>query len=65
MATRHEVAAELEPLFWKAEREALHFYSPYRNLWFSPAELRREHLDGKFLWGAQNWKLRDPSERSS
>lgn len=63
MGTRHKVAAELEPLFVKAENEDLHFYSPYRQLWFSPAELRKEHLNGNFIWGAENWELRDPSER--
>jgi len=63
MAARHEVAAQLEPLFQKAENEGLHFYSPYHQLWFSPAELRREQLEGNFIWGAENWKLRDPNEK--
>lgn len=63
MSDRHEVAAQLEPLFQKAENEGLHFRSTYRGLWFSPAELRKEQLNGKFLWGASNWELRDPSER--
>lgn len=58
-----KVAAELEPLFQKAENEGLHFRSSYRGVWFSPSELRRQHLQGKFLWGASSWELRDPYER--
>jgi hypothetical protein len=63
MSKRHEVAAKMEPLFQKAENEGLHFYSNYRGIWFTPAELRKEQLEGKFLWGPVNWELRDPSER--
>ena len=31
-------------------------------MWFSPKELKEEQKNGKLLWGAVNWKLRDPQE---
>lgn len=31
-------------------------------LWFSPDELEAEQKNGKFVWGAVNWHLRDPKE---
>jgi hypothetical protein len=51
---------ELEPLFERAEKEKLWFYSSYQGLWFSPKELKEEHENGKFIWGAGNWQLLDP-----
>jgi len=52
----------LLPLFVRADREGLWFYSPYQRLWFSPNELRVYLDDGRFRWGAVNWVLRDPHE---
>ena len=52
----------LEPLFERAEREGLWFYSNYQGLWFSPAQHRKEHANGKFRWGPVNWQLLPPSE---
>jgi len=60
-ATREPVAS-LIPLFEKAEREGLWFFSPYQQLWFSPRELRAAQAEGRFRWGAVNWKLRPPTE---
>lgn len=59
---RREIEAALEPLFERAEREGLWFYSLYQGLWFSPKELRAEQAKGRFWWGAVNWELRDPAE---
>jgi len=54
---------DLAPLFERATREGLWFYSKYQGLWFSPAELEAEQSDGRFIWAATNWNLRDPMER--
>jgi len=62
-AVLNTILRRLEPLFEKAKNDKLWFYCSYQSLWFSPAELRREHENGKFIWGAENWKLRDPQER--
>jgi hypothetical protein len=59
---RASILQSLEPLFTKAEREGLWFFCTYHDLWFSPAELRAAHKQGKFLWGPVNWHLRPPSE---
>lgn len=53
----------LEPLFKEAEQENLWFYSNYQDMWFSPEELRKQHANGKFVWGATNWTLRSPYEK--
>ena len=53
---------ELTPLFDKAIAEGLWFYTDYQQLWFSPKALREHQMGGRFRWGAQNWKLRDPEE---
>jgi len=60
---RTKVLKGLEPLFKKARKEKLWFYSPYQNLWFSPSDLKKEQRNGRFIWGACNWRLRDPRER--
>jgi hypothetical protein len=54
---------ELEPLFRQAERENLWFWTVYKDSWFSPADLRSKHKQGAFIWGAINWRLRNPVER--
>jgi hypothetical protein len=58
-----EILDGLQPLFDKAEKEGLWFYCSYQQLWFSPNELKNEQSNGRFLWGAVNWQLRDPHEK--
>ncbi|MED4545084.1 hypothetical protein [Lysinibacillus sphaericus] len=58
-----EILEGLAPLFKKAEKEGLWFYSTYQHLWFSPQELKNEHLNGRFIWDAVNWTLRSPHEK--
>ena len=53
----------LAPMFDRAERNGLWFFSPYQQLWFSPAQLKAEHAKGRFIWGPVNWQLRMPHER--
>lgn len=62
---RQEILQTLEPLFAEAERDGKWFHHNSMMvgpLWFSPGELRAEHEKGKFIWGAVNWRLRDPLE---
>lgn len=54
--------AYMSALYARAQAEHLWFWSHYQGLWFSPAELLAEQERGKFCWGADNWKLRPPSE---
>lgn len=61
--TEHEkVMSGLEPMFKQAREEGLWFYCGFEDLWFSPDELEKEQANGRFLWGACNWRLRDPHE---
>lgn len=60
---KDEILDSLEPLFKEAEEEGLWFFSTYQRLWFSPEELREAHEEGRFIWGPDNWELRDPQER--
>lgn len=57
-----EIRAELAPMFERAEAERLWFWCSYQDIWLSPAELRAEQDQGRLIWGAVNWKLRDPAE---
>lgn len=59
----HKTNTALTPLFERAYREKLWFYTDYQNLWFSPKELKAENERGSFNWGPGNWELRDPQER--
>ena len=44
-----------------ANENGLWFYSTYQQMWFSPSELTEEMQSGRFRWGPNNWKLRNPS----
>ena len=61
-SSKQYILNELEPLFERAKKEKLWFFSSYRSLWFSPNELRLKLKNGQFIWGAVNWKLRSPLE---
>lgn len=63
MSQLHEIIASLDPLFTEAVQKGYWFYNERNDLWFSPRELRVYQAHDKFLWGAPNWKLRDPKER--
>lgn len=62
---RATILDSLEPLFTRAKREKLWFWNRYYNAWFSPSELTKLHKQDKFIWGPDNWTLRDPSEYGS
>ncbi len=52
----------MEKLFADAEAKGHWLYCCYQGLWFSPNELKSQQANGKFLWGASNWSVRDPQE---
>ena len=68
--TMHDVITEgiltgLEPLFEEARRTGKGFYVSSLCVdptWFSPRELMEEQKGGHYVWGAVNWRLRDPQE---
>ena len=45
----------------EAEQKGLWLHSHYQDLWFSPAELRAQNAQGRFLWGVNNWRQQDPA----
>lgn len=55
---RVSVWQALQPLFARADREDLLFYSSYRGRSFTPSELRAEMARGRFIWGPKHWQLR-------
>ena len=59
---RAAILRGLEPLFIEAITDGKWFYCRYRDLWFSPAELREYHMQGRFIWGVSNWALRFPDD---
>jgi hypothetical protein len=60
----NEWSAGMDSLFQQAETEGKWFHCSYQDLWFSPSELKGLQETGRFRWGAVNWTLRDPKERS-
>ncbi len=60
---KERVLKALEPMFKEAEENGLWFHSQYQDLWFSPASLAKAQAEGRFIWGAVNWDLRDPKEK--
>ncbi len=58
-----EILETLTPLFERAEKDKLWFYTSYQMLWFSPKELRKQQAKGSFVWSVGNWQLRNPQER--
>jgi len=64
MSIKEEILLELEPLFEKAEKEKLWFHCSYQDLWFSPKDLKNYQKQGRFIWGVDNWTLRNPMEKA-
>lgn len=60
---RAKILESLAPLFAEARSKGLWFHGYYQDLWFSPDELAARHAQGRFIWGAANWELRDPGEK--
>lgn len=58
--TRKRILIDLIPLFNQARREGLWFHCAYQDLWFTPDDLEAAQANGRFLWGAVNWKLVRP-----
>lgn len=54
---------EMTALFAQARATGKWFWTRYQDLWFSPDQLERERVEGRFRWRAENWTLRDPRER--
>jgi len=61
--TKERRLKELQPLLDQAIREKKWFFCNYQQMWFSPKEIVEYWENNRFLWGASNWKLRDPQER--
>lgn len=49
-------------MFAEAKEKNLWLYCGYQDLWFSPKELKDAQAEGRFIWGAENFKLRNPYE---
>lgn len=52
-----EKDSDLSKLIRQAEENGLIIYAPYHGIYFTPAELRIQNEEGKFLWGPSNFKL--------
>ena len=57
------IIESLEPMFKEAEAKGLWFWNRYQDIWVLPADLRANHAKGQFVWGPDNWELRDPGDR--
>lgn len=57
---KQEIMDGLKPLFEKAEKKNLWFYSTYQDAWYTPKELRKCYERITALQKAVDWELRDP-----
>lgn len=53
---------DLAEMLARAKAEGLMFYTCYQGMWFKPEDLERYWEQGRFRWGACNWRLRPASE---
>lgn len=51
-----------DELIAEAKRQNKWVFCHYQRLWFSPDELAVQRRKGRFLWGPQNFEIRDPAE---
>ena len=58
--SRQQILSDMEPIIKSAEESGLWLFCQYQQLWFSPSELRKEHANGRFIWGPVNWEVRSP-----
>ena len=64
MSKKGQILVELAPLFAEAKEKGLWFQGKvfgHDEILFSPKELREYHDKGKYIWGAVNWELVDPT----
>ena len=54
---------DLYNLIQKAITERKWLWCSHQNMWFTPEILLQENRNGKYIWGINNWILRDPLER--
>ena len=64
MSDKRAILDSLEPLFTEAKAKGLFFRSNYQGFLLSPDELRKEHANGRLIWGPVNWELVDPRTKS-
>lgn len=57
-----KVIRTVEDLIDVAEAQKLWIYCTYQDLWWTPAELRRDRAEGRFHWELTNFQQRDPQE---
>jgi len=60
--TRQDVRDECEPLIAQAERDGMWLWCHYQSIWFTPADLRAQQANQKFLWSVDQFHLRSPDE---
>lgn len=57
------IKQELKQLIQQANAQGKWLHCHYQDIWLSPAELAAQNAEGKLLWSAINWTLRDPNNK--
>lgn len=63
MSKTSDMDQQMRELIAQARAEKKWLWGGYHDIWFSPDQLEEQRRLGKFMWGPENWKLRDPTER--
>lgn len=63
MSAREQIKAMMAEKILEARGQGLWLRCFYQDMWFSPDELEAAHAKDQFLWGPDNWELRDPLDR--
>jgi hypothetical protein len=64
MTEKEKALNGLNFMIEEAKEKGLWLRSKYQGIWFHPEDLRQHNEKGNFIWGAGNWDLKDPKEKT-
>ena len=59
------VKEQLKDLISRARAEGKWIHCFYQDLWFSPDKFEKAIGEERFIWGLENFELRNPKDRSN
>ena len=65
MTDGKEIVSELDALKAEARANGFYLHCSYQDIWMTPDQLDAENKAGRFRWSAENWRVRDPAERTA
>lgn len=60
---KQQIIEALKPMIIEAIEKKMWIYGRHHGIWFSPLQFRDALKSEKFIWGPENWELKDPQKR--